>query len=165
MNKQRLFASQLPILLLGVIIGIFASITLPYVSKNFNFPTQRGCTLEAKLCPDGSTVGRIGPNCEFASCPAVSPTQPPSAANVNCSSNDDCVLVNRELGVDCCYTNGCEAIDYSLGKWIAVSSEWYDKQRENNCPKSIGCPNCAPKPINENFKAVCQNGVCQKASL
>jgi len=26
------------------------------------------CTMEAKICPDGSTVGRIGPNCEFAPC-------------------------------------------------------------------------------------------------
>ena len=25
--------------------------------------------MEAKLCPDGSAVGRIGPNCEFAPCP------------------------------------------------------------------------------------------------
>ena len=27
------------------------------------------CTMEAKLCPDGSAVGRSGPNCEFAPCP------------------------------------------------------------------------------------------------
>lgn len=27
------------------------------------------CTEEAKLCPDGSGVGRTGPNCEFAPCP------------------------------------------------------------------------------------------------
>ncbi|MHB1330832.1 MAG: hypothetical protein ACYCY6_02590 [Minisyncoccota bacterium] len=27
------------------------------------------CTMEAKLCPDGSYVGRGGPNCEFAPCP------------------------------------------------------------------------------------------------
>jgi hypothetical protein len=27
------------------------------------------CTLEAKLCPDGSYVGRIGPDCRFAACP------------------------------------------------------------------------------------------------
>lgn len=27
------------------------------------------CTMEAKLCPDGSAVGRIGPSCEFAKCP------------------------------------------------------------------------------------------------
>lgn len=29
------------------------------------------CTLEAKLCPDGSAVGRTGPNCEFAPCPTL----------------------------------------------------------------------------------------------
>ena len=27
------------------------------------------CTADAKLCPDGSGVGRVGPNCEFALCP------------------------------------------------------------------------------------------------
>ena len=26
------------------------------------------CTQEAKMCPDGSAVGRTGPNCEFAEC-------------------------------------------------------------------------------------------------
>ncbi len=28
------------------------------------------CTMEAKLCPDGSAVGRTWPNCAFAPCPA-----------------------------------------------------------------------------------------------
>lgn len=27
------------------------------------------CTQEAKMCPDGSYVGRTGPHCEFAACP------------------------------------------------------------------------------------------------
>jgi hypothetical protein len=27
------------------------------------------CTMDAKLCPDGSSVGRIPPSCEFAPCP------------------------------------------------------------------------------------------------
>jgi hypothetical protein len=27
------------------------------------------CTTDAKQCPDGSYVGRSGPNCEFAACP------------------------------------------------------------------------------------------------
>ena len=27
------------------------------------------CTMDAKACPDGSYVGRIAPNCEFAPCP------------------------------------------------------------------------------------------------
>lgn len=29
------------------------------------------CTQEAKLCPDGSYVGRTGPKCEFTACPIV----------------------------------------------------------------------------------------------
>ncbi len=31
--------------------------------------------MEAKICPDGSAVGRTGPRCEFAKCPDV--TTPP----------------------------------------------------------------------------------------
>ena len=31
----------------------------------------QACTMEAKLCPDGSAVGRTGPNCEFAECPPL----------------------------------------------------------------------------------------------
>ncbi|MBI5134295.1 MAG: hypothetical protein HZA81_02840 [Candidatus Taylorbacteria bacterium] len=27
------------------------------------------CTMDAKLCPDGSYVGRTGPDCQFAACP------------------------------------------------------------------------------------------------
>jgi hypothetical protein len=27
------------------------------------------CTADAKLCPDGSSVGRVAPDCEFAPCP------------------------------------------------------------------------------------------------
>jgi len=31
----------------------------------------RACTAEAKMCPDGSYVGRTGPLCEFTQCPEV----------------------------------------------------------------------------------------------
>ncbi len=30
------------------------------------------CTADAKMCPDGSAVGRMGPSCEFAPCPSTS---------------------------------------------------------------------------------------------
>ncbi|MDD5318501.1 MAG: hypothetical protein PHF79_01625 [Candidatus Pacebacteria bacterium] len=44
------------------------------VLLGFKLPNQSGlapvyCTQEAKLCPDGSYVGRTGPNCEFTMCP------------------------------------------------------------------------------------------------
>ncbi len=32
-------------------------------------PQEQACTMEAKLCPDGSAVGREGPLCEFKACP------------------------------------------------------------------------------------------------
>lgn len=35
---------------------------------------QVACTADAKLCPDGSYVGRVAPSCEFAACP--DPTVP-----------------------------------------------------------------------------------------
>lgn len=31
------------------------------------------CTMEVKLCPDGTGVGRTGPKCEFAPCPTTPP--------------------------------------------------------------------------------------------
>jgi hypothetical protein len=31
-------------------------------------PLPIACTEEAKLCPDGTAVGRVGPTCEFAPC-------------------------------------------------------------------------------------------------
>jgi heat shock protein HslJ len=38
-------------------------------------PPSCACTEEAKVCPDGSAVGRTGPNCEFAPCPGEGSTQ------------------------------------------------------------------------------------------
>ena len=34
-------------------------------------PVVQACTQEAEICPDGSSVGRTGPNCEFATCPVA----------------------------------------------------------------------------------------------
>lgn len=33
-------------------------------------PDGTACTMDAKICADGSSVGRTGPNCEFAPCPS-----------------------------------------------------------------------------------------------
>ena len=45
------------------------------------------CTMEAKLCPDGTAVSRTGPNCTFPPCPgAVSggaPGKPPIYRNIH----------------------------------------------------------------------------------
>ena len=49
---------------------ILAAIAIAYLAIGLvNKNEQPACTMEAKLCPDGSSVGRTGPNCEFAPCP------------------------------------------------------------------------------------------------
>ncbi len=42
------------------------SIVMPLVK---NHTVEIGCTMEAKICSDGSSVGRQGPMCEFEKCP------------------------------------------------------------------------------------------------
>jgi len=49
---------------LALIVAGFVSFELPDGEE----PTF--CTLDAMQCPDGSYVGRTGPKCEFAACPA-----------------------------------------------------------------------------------------------
>jgi len=52
--------------ILAVIGGLIA-FSYYFGLKNAGKPVA--CTQEAKLCSDGSYVGRTGPNCEFALCP------------------------------------------------------------------------------------------------
>lgn len=55
-----------------VLVGlVWWSFSLASKTRHANANISIACTLEAKLCPDGSYVGRSGPTCEFAACPPV----------------------------------------------------------------------------------------------
>lgn len=60
--------------------GGFGTFVKGVSSETDDAAYQRGvtegtvCTMDVKICPDGSAVGRSGPNCEFIPCP----TSPPS---------------------------------------------------------------------------------------
>lgn len=62
MKKSNLLIIIIFVILLG---GIIFLAWLNFINE----PKQTACTQEAKLCPDGSAVGRTEPNCEFAKCP------------------------------------------------------------------------------------------------
>jgi len=52
--------------------GIIQSLVIkPSVDQSSATPSDSmtACTMEAKVCPDGSSVGRVPPSCEFAACP------------------------------------------------------------------------------------------------
>lgn len=68
-NKKLL----LIIFLLGLLVGIIVFIqkeSLKNLHKNDGKNVL--CTQDARLCPDGSYVGRTGPDCEFSPCPEES---------------------------------------------------------------------------------------------
>jgi hypothetical protein len=64
-NKQKGFVIPLLITIIALIVvgGVYI-----YYKQSVNQPVA--CTMEAKLCPDGSYVGRTGPKCEFTPCPS-----------------------------------------------------------------------------------------------
>jgi hypothetical protein len=41
----------------------------PVPIEEVPLPPVIACAMDAKLCPDGSHVGRVAPNCEFEKCP------------------------------------------------------------------------------------------------
>ncbi len=58
-------------MILLILLVVFVALGLVVGTFRPSAP-QVACTTDAKLCPDGSAVGRTGPQCQFASCPEVS---------------------------------------------------------------------------------------------
>jgi membrane-bound inhibitor of C-type lysozyme len=53
----------------GLLVLVFLyTAVIPNLGKS---PETVACTLDAKICPDGSAVGRVAPSCEFAACPTT----------------------------------------------------------------------------------------------
>lgn len=73
-KKQSKLLQYRPYIITGIFVflGVLALILVPRLTQL----TSGGCTSEALVCPDGSAVGRTGPKCTFAPCPALSPYKP-----------------------------------------------------------------------------------------
>ncbi len=68
-----------------------------------NEPEVVACTMEARQCPDGSYVGRQGPSCEFAACPAtpVAPTPAPGGKTTPPGQNSSGIEGEVVMGPTC----------------------------------------------------------------
>lgn len=75
--------------------------------RAFGYPEEvltgfcdKACTQEAKLCPDGSAVGRTGSNCEFAPCPGAeqSNSKTLSEAEARQIAETTCIKGGEALG-------------------------------------------------------------------
>lgn len=63
---KKNFLLFLAFVALIVILGIVSGI-----KSGLNKEDKIACTMDARICPDGTAVGRVGPKCEFAECPTI----------------------------------------------------------------------------------------------
>ena len=108
-----------------------------YLFLNLN--KQVACTTEAKICPDGTSVVRTSPKCEFKACPKTKPLLSP-IPTPTCRPRPACLDANPRCLIP-------ETLDMCLKS--NTSSPTPDEQgfMENGC--AIGG---------------CNNEICQNAS-
>lgn len=81
------------------------------------------CTQEAKLCPDGSAVGRTLPNCEFAACPGAIA---PNAGTLDCNSfSVDTCPSQCAICPPCAECSSISCNEKSFCKGIGFDENWY----------------------------------------
>jgi hypothetical protein len=90
-------------------------------------PPAKMCTQEAKVCPDGSAVGRTGPHCEFAPCTQVS--QAGNKAAHQCTDAERGLACTREYRPVCglvavqCVSAPCPPLPQTFGNDCSACSE------------------------------------------
>ncbi len=118
-------------------------------------PEEVFCTMEAKMCPDGSYVGRSGPSCEFAECPKVNPTETDTAkinqkiinkgvsitplevvSDSRCPSNVQCIWEGKlELRVGLENGQNFEQVNFELGETVIFSGHNVSLKSADPYPK------------------------------
>lgn len=89
-------------------IALILFVSLPIIGFIFGMNYQAGaydnliklaptgepvaCTMEAKICPDGTAVGRTPPSCEFDACPPVDNTDGKTFTGIITDIQYDCVV-------------------------------------------------------------------------
>lgn len=54
---------------IALLVGLVIAAAVSWWADHRTSTGGYACTQDAKQCPDGSYVGRVGPRCEFAACP------------------------------------------------------------------------------------------------
>jgi len=152
MTKKLAIQISIGVLIIIVILVVMAALIGKRQVKNAPGNVvppgkTRACTEEAKLCPDGTSVGRTGPNCDFAPCPNMI-----NEKNIiSCKANDDCIVTFTAEN-SCC--SGCtpEIINRQI---FNKREQW----KKKNCA-NVDCGWQEPCPQNDYFIAACKNNIC-----
>jgi putative hemolysin len=133
---------QKPVSSFSLTIGIFALIILAIIVflACYNFSQGRiACTADAKICLDGTAVGRTAPNCEFAPCPGIA-----NPASENCVARGGTLRIENspagQVGI-CALPGGVECDEWALFRGTCPVDE-------TACISSSDCApitNCHPE--------------------
>lgn len=111
----------------GFVVSIIIGIIIILIFLGWLFTSSNsieGCTEEAKLCPDGTAIGRTGPNCEFSQCPIENENNLES-----CNSDQECIIVN--------YNHCCGSTKRSINKDYLIQynshPEWQVFNNQSIC--------------------------------
>lgn len=102
-----------PIIIILIIVGFLAAAGGAYYFFVKKTPKQVACTMEAKVCPDGSSVGRTGPDCEFAACPIAVPNETADWQTYN----------NTKYNYEIKYPNDYERPDTTITQYASFISK------------------------------------------
>ncbi|MCB9817864.1 hypothetical protein H6787_00040 [Candidatus Nomurabacteria bacterium] len=106
--------------------------------------SQFACTMDAKMCPDGSYVGRTGPDCEFEACPVAEDRE--TSKSITCSPeskiNQACTREYRPVcGITQiqCVTTPCDPIEETYSNACEACAQGnVDSYVEGSCePEAI----------------------------
>ena len=114
------------LLALGYLLWFGAIKTDSPLSEGFAITGE--CTTEAKMCPDGSSVGRTEANCEFAACPSAAAKKPSTKPT---TSSPAAVPVGSSKSGIARYAEKITVMGVSLTPLLVVS--------DGRCPSDASC--------------------------
>ncbi len=111
-NRSLIILAAILAVVLGVLLWLRIVMPGPLANEN------QICNADAKVCPDGTTLGRSGPNCEFPKCPEPQgSTQTPQAGE-------------------------SETVEARLGQSVTVLGETITPKKvldDSRCPSDVQC--------------------------
>ena len=129
--------------ILGMFLLIFFVSCAPKMTQQEQVQySLQNCARDNKICPDGSIVMRLGPDCDFEKCPEVSsdfcdygnPKMDYMGRNAEqCKNSFECKPYEKKFSNKCgC---GCEAPDWATGgTYCQEGDRYYEFCSENYDP-------------------------------
>lgn len=121
MTAKVIIVLLIILLITGIGFAVYNAPLKKYLSgTESGYDNPRACTTEAKICPDGSSVGRTGPDCEFAACPNGTTSSGPLSPNdpdpsEPASSGERITISGTMICLPHKNTNGPQTLECAMG--------------------------------------------------